>query len=91
MHASVNVDTVFADLQAETGITEDEWRDIIAQPSDVQADLVGGWKLLGRMSWAAEPARLQWVLDAVTVAGTVAGVVGGVAGAVSAVAALRNL
>ena len=82
---------LFAQLTESTGLTSDQWRDLLTLSPEDQVEAVTDWKALGHMSWCKSQSTFDTVLEVLGVVGTIAGVVGGVAGAASAVAALRSL
>lgn len=87
----MTADDKFAELEQLTGITAAEWADVLTLSPGDQLELLRGWKLLGRMNWAANRDVFGDVLAVLGVVGTIAGVIGGVASATSAVVALKTL
>lgn len=77
-----------AKLSTLTGLSAQEWSDVLALPPDAQALVIQGYR---DQDWARSANTLSEVLAVLEVIGTLAGVVGGVAGAASAVSALRSL
>jgi hypothetical protein len=84
----VTSDDAFAQLATLTGLSMDEWRDLISLPAPAQALCVEAYR---DQAWVRHPETLAYVLDVLSVVGTIAGVAGGLAGATSAIAALRAL
>jgi hypothetical protein len=81
-------DMHFAEIATISGMSSQEWQDVLTEDPADQAILVAGWMTLGRMSWAAQPDKFARVIELLEVIGTIAGVVGGVAGAIGALRAL---
>jgi len=77
-----------ARLSTLTGLSAQEWSDVLSLPPDDQALVIQGYR---DQDWARRPDTLAEVLAVLGVIGTVAGVVSGVAGAATAAAALRSL
>jgi len=88
MPAQLTADEAFAELVTLTGLSAQEWQDILSLPPIGQRIAIQAYR---DADWRQAPDTFQKVLDVIGVIGTIAGVVGGVAGAASAVAALRSL
>lgn len=88
MPASLNADELFVELTCLTGLSAQEWQDILSLPAPGQELALRAYR---DADWRTDPDIFGRVLDALQVIGTIAGVVGGAAGAASAVAALRSL
>lgn len=81
-------DDAFAELVTLTGLSAQEWQDVLSLPPVGQQLALRAYR---DADWRTSPDTFQKVLDVLGVIGQIAGVVGGVAGAAGAVAALRNL
>ena len=81
-------DDAFAELSTLTGLSRQEWEDILSLPIPGQRLALTAYR---DADWRTDQHVFSKVLAVLEVIGTIAGIVGGTAGAVSAVHALCNL
>jgi hypothetical protein len=81
-------DQAFAVLVTLTGISKQDWDDILELPSEDQATVLQAYR---DADWRKSADTFADVLQVLNVIGAIAGDVSGIAGAVTAVAALKSL
>jgi len=88
-------DALFAELSEITGLSAQQWRDLLSQQPDDVAQTIADWQTLGKMSWSAQPTTMARVLSILNVIAAIANpitaIAGGVSGVGAAISAIKSL
>lgn len=80
-------DALFAELSEITGLSDQQWRDVLAQQPDDVAQTIADWRTLGNMSWSVQTTTMARVLAILNIIAAIANPVSAIAGGVSGVGA----